>query len=404
LRLEFVNFDPPSLAVADEDENDPEEYEIAITNERMTTNIPGSKERHTYVRLGDASELKPKVIVPPDVSLPSFNGTSEKLRHTAVLPALDAALPDRKSAIWCATLPLAWQRLEKDVVKAPLLLAGAEELCRSLSSSPSPGLLPEHYYAAAGFLKDGIMEQIRRDLLRRFPQAPLPDVSNVSEQGAVAYGYLEVALKYPFAFKNSDLHFDGSDGSKKNVKAFGIREQDKDRGETTFRGQVRVLFREQDEFAVDLSEKSQPYQIVLACVQKKKTLQATVVDLEKRVRAAREKGKDHGLSQGAVLLVPTMSWKIDHHFRELEGKQLANPKFPLKFMALAQQFVQFNLDRRGAVLTSGAALGADWSNDGVPLEERFLFDRPYLIVFKRRGSQEPFFVMWVENAELMQAR
>ncbi len=98
-----------------------------------------------------------------------------------------------------------------------------------------------------------------------------------------------------------------------------------------------------------------------------------------------------------------MNWRIDHRFRELEGKKFATPHFPLRFMALAQQLVQFKLDRRGAELSSGHILGSEWSNDGPPVE-KLLCDRPYLIVFKRRGSPDPFFAMWVENAELMQAR
>jgi hypothetical protein len=31
----------------------------------------------------------------------------------------------------------------------------------------------------------------------------------------------------------------------------------------------------------------------------------------------------------------------------------------------------------------------------------FIFDRPFLIVVKKRGAEHPFFVMWVDNAELL---
>jgi len=32
---------------------------------------------------------------------------------------------------------------------------------------------------------------------------------------------------------------------------------------------------------------------------------------------------------------------------------------------------------------------------------RFVFDKPFLIVMKKRGAERPFFVMWVANAELL---
>ncbi len=34
-------------------------------------------------------------------------------------------------------------------------------------------------------------------------------------------------------------------------------------------------------------------------------------------------------------------------------------------------------------------------------DPNFIFDRPFLIVVKKRGAERPFFVMWVDNAELL---
>lgn len=31
----------------------------------------------------------------------------------------------------------------------------------------------------------------------------------------------------------------------------------------------------------------------------------------------------------------------------------------------------------------------------------YVCDRPFLIVVKKRGAKQPFFVMWVDNAELL---
>ena len=31
----------------------------------------------------------------------------------------------------------------------------------------------------------------------------------------------------------------------------------------------------------------------------------------------------------------------------------------------------------------------------------FHFDRPYLIYMQRRGAEQPYFAMWVDNDELM---
>src|SRR5580700_205659 len=70
----------------------------------------------------------------------SFSGPSEKLKRTVVLPTLDSPVEAGKSAVWCATLPLAWQQLESDASKGPFDIEGAKDLCRSLRNSPDSGL------------------------------------------------------------------------------------------------------------------------------------------------------------------------------------------------------------------------------------------------------------------------
>ena len=38
------------------------------------------------------------------------------------------------------------------------------------------------------------------------------------------------------------------------------------------------------------------------------------------------------------------------------------------------------------------------------LSYQFKFDRPFLVMLRKRGTEHPFFVMWVDNAELLQRR
>jgi hypothetical protein len=117
------------------------------------------------------------------------------------------------------------------------------------------------------------------------------------------------------------------------------------------------------------------------------------------------------LPPSATLLVPNMDWRVEHHFRELEGPDriLLNPAFQKDpaphFLSVAFQFIQFKMDKTGAAVESGAYVesqllnGHDEKEDLNP--DHFHFDRPFLIVMKKRDAQHPFFVMWVDNAELL---
>jgi hypothetical protein len=104
------------------------------------------------------------------------------------------------------------------------------------------------------------------------------------------------------------------------------------------------------------------------------------------------------------LIVPDVLYKLTHHFKDLEGKRLANEQWPDYFISEARQMVDFSLSRMGVILKSEAILGgaAGIAPPRKELPRHFYFNRPFLIYVKKRGAEfSPFFVMWVDNAELM---
>jgi hypothetical protein len=246
------------------------------------------------------------------------------LQRTVIVPTLQTHLPPGKSVVWCATLALAWQQLEKKLGKGPLVLEGAEQIVQALDQLPDVDLLSEHYYVAAGVGEAGFEESLRRELRARFPRAPIPHLPPFNPEGFLTYAHVEASIRYEFAFHDSEqpLRFKDSQGRVTPVPAFGIREQDELEGKKSFRGQVRVLFRQGKDFAVDLSWKSRPYQIILARMPRKATLKATLADLKKRVARALRQGQAAKLGDGAILLIPNMNWRIERRFKEMEGKRI----------------------------------------------------------------------------------
>ena len=70
----------------------------------------------------------------------------------------------------------------------------------------------------------------------------------------------------------------------------------------------------------------------------------------------------------------------------------ANPANPI---IEAKQGIKFKLDRCGAMLESEATIMV------ASIPRYFIFNRPFLIYMKKRDCEQPFFVMWVDNAELL---
>ncbi len=327
----------------------------------------------------------------------AFDGSSASLLRTQVVPTLQNPIARDQSAVWCGTLGLAWRQLQSDVTRTPIALRGAEKLAGWLNKEPAIELEPEHYYVAAGLYRDGILERIRRELPARFPNAPLPEFGVPKDPPvAMAYAYLEVALKYQFEFweNQEPLQFTDAQGKATPVRSFGIRAGDKTGG---FRSQVGVLFRERGEFALDLSTESKPYQVVVAKVPVKPTLAETLAELDRRIAAARP-GE---LGSEAVMLVPTMCWRVQHRFRELERKPLLMPGWERTWLDEVGQMIDFRMDRKGVVLASAARVRVLLNGDEHdPDPHKFIFDRPYLVVLKKRDGR-PFFVMWVANSDLL---
>jgi len=342
------------------------------------------------------------IYAPPPVA---FDGDSKGLRQTVIIPTLDTPIPEGKNVIWCATFQMAWDRLKKDVVGEPVQVANAEKVADRLNKTvvTDDDLPKGSFYAAAGLTKDGIADKIRREMQERFQKEP----SGLDDKDAVilAYAYLRASVPFtlPFFDNVQEFQFTDGQGQKTSVSSFGLRVKDQSKYHD-LRNQVDIIYlhREKEwdqpnEFALDLCRDSNPNQIILACIPKKETLSATLTYLEKKVAEGKPKEHERRLGTNSTLLVPNLNWNISHHFAELEGagKQLLNAKFKGLWIDTALQTIDFRLDRSGVELQSESKLVVKAA------DPQFRFDRPFLIIVKKRGAERPFFVMWVDNAELL---
>jgi hypothetical protein len=336
----------------------------------------------------------------------TYDGNSTDLKQTVILPTLDTPMPKGKNVIWCSSFQLAWNQLKDNVIGEPVKLIGAEEIAGRLNlAKQSLADIPdESCYAAAGLVKDGIVEKIQMEMAKRFPSELQPDFNDVSPKVAIiAYSYLtaNVKFKIPYFENRKEFIFRDSKGNQTPVTSFGIRPEDHDAYQK-LRKQVEVLYYSHSpessnlrEYAIDLCKDTKPNQIVLAVIEPKETLEQTLEYLNDKIVGFTKEEFFHKFGINDVLLVPNIFWKITHRFKELEGKTLGNIDYINFYIGLALQMIQFRLDRSGAELKSEAKLYVE------SLPNHFVFDRPFLIYIKKRGAEQPFFVMWIDNAELL---
>jgi hypothetical protein len=335
-----------------------------------------------------------------------FDGDSQKLAATVVVPTLDTPVPGGKNAIWCASFQIAWDRLKNDVAGEAIQVATAEAAAARLNAGelPPDAIDEASCYATAGRVKDGIRERIRADMQKRFQKAAIEFGS--ADSAVVAYAYLQTRILFtiPYFENNEPLEFIGGDGKVTAVSSFGLGHKQVGRY-LKLHDQPELLYvnlnhepgqwKPPTEFVLDLCHDSTPNQVIVARIPRKETLKETLDDLKRRLTKPPSKEYRNAVS---VLLVPNLNWNIRHRFGELEGsdKRLLNSKLQGLYVSDAIQTVDFHLDRSGVELRSEAGTAAASASFG-----NCLFDHPFLILVKKRGAESPMLVIWVDNAELL---
>lgn len=341
---------------------------------------------------------------------------SNDLEQTVFAATIDSNLPEHKNVIWCATFQMAWDKLKNDIIKEPVEIIDAEDFADKLNESEysSENLNANSYYTAAGFVKDGIIEKVKADMAKSFPDEPTPVFSELYKtlpEPLLAYAYLNanIKFKHPFYPYTKTFTFESSNTEKTKVTAFSSdnEENESDGNYYKIQDQINVLYFEKgkDEssnyFAVDLCKYTQPYQVILALVPQKNTFQEMISDVENKIAAY----KNYywlwpEFSQTDKLIVPDVIAKITHNYKELIMKEIGNKTLKGYFIFDAQQTIDFSLSKSGVVLKSKSNLGGMMGGGSEP---RYMyFNRPFMIYIKKRlPDAKPFFAMWIDNAELL---
>ncbi len=352
-----------------------------------------------YIWLIMALSLKP---IPFSISwgslrpAPVIAKSADELPRTEVVGTLDAPLAPGKNIIWCAAYEMAWQELRDQALNGePVKLEGDPELARQLNASHfEKTWLPDGGYWAVG----GDGAKVTKVLGQRSEAfRDLPGFDTTLEPGDLA-SWAGLTAQVPFDPPYNDwgkkFKFTDSQGATRRVGAFGLRPKDTS-GFFDIREQAQFLFMEGrgESWALDLNTRSQPSQIVVAKILPGRTLRATLEECNRRStpEAQREFSDE-------VLGVPEFHFRIEKRFKELEGRALLNEAGRGLPLVESGEVLQFDLDRTGAKLRVSARHA--FKSESLP----FVLDGPFLLYMKVRGAPEPYFVMWVDNAELMRKR
>jgi hypothetical protein len=331
---------------------------------------------------------------------PALQANAEDLEHTIVTPHLEHGIPAKTNVLWCGTFQLAWNEL-CDLSGEPVELEPASTMAEVLNrqTTTRQDLDKSSYVAKAGLANRGTFEKIQKELNAKFngQASPnlLPILGSTPRDVFITYAYLFKEL--PFRWKFRRFH-DNLEFEEKEVDSFGIRHYSSgSRNDARMASQVAVIdYIDSDDFIVELKTRSKEDRLLLAKVVPQSTLADTIAAVKDRVDSA----EPAPMQDGTDLMIPILNFDIQQQYSELEGRRISSSSRKLdgKELFVAAQSIRFRLDERGAVLKSEAAGGGGFG--GMP-NKNLVFDKPFLILLQRNRAENPYFAMWVGNAELL---
>ncbi|MEJ0000438.1 MAG: hypothetical protein WDO13_15525 [Verrucomicrobiota bacterium] len=334
------------------------------------------------------------------------------LKDTRLMPHPDAPLPAHDNVVWCGTLQLAWNEAIR-LVGEPLQFIHQPPVVDLLNRQDftRDDLDAGSYVAIADFERNNVEDEIRAALEKTFGGAASPELipAKPAHPGpydftAYAYLYKNLAFEQPF-LDGKPLDFAGT-----KVKTFGFTAQGSPLRDT-LAGQVSICdYRSDDDFVIKLKTQLTGDELILAKIPPASTKappgpSLAVIMNEVLTRA----GSTHAESPGPrdTLAVPKLNFDLRGHFPELEHLVLKpGPHAKVHDLETSnvEQLVRFQLSERGAVLKSEGTIqmvGTALILNPPPVH-RLVFDKPFLILMKRKDAPRAYLALWVGNASLLE--
>jgi hypothetical protein len=298
--------------------------------------------------------------------------------------------------VWGGAMNLAWNELNENMLREKLQLNTndkvALEMVSKLNDAPfsKSDLDEESYYVKSGYGQSTV-DEINRESKKKFSSKSFDDLEmNLIPGGIISYAYFLKEVEYETKFKKDDVSF-----NEQKVTGF-IADNEAQRKN------VKILeYENDDKFIIKLQLKDKDDELILAKGYDMKNPQTVINKINQN-----NKGYLATIGESDRFRAPKLH--LDHHrdYVELIEKYLANKGFETYFIAQMFENIKFDMDEKGARVENEAVIIMMF--DLVVMEpekpKNFILDKPYWVVMKRANSQNPYFLLGVNNIELMEAK
>lgn len=299
----------------------------------------------------------------------------DSLKHTVFVPSLNNELPARGNVIYTPAFLLAWDTVQ-GVLGGPFTLQGADKMLQEVAATTGfkSALARDEY--------DIKVERSRTDIkITSLFNKSLPFASDMDTIRS---------HNRPFLFSGCE------------VKAFGMEGYNPLVAE-----QMRLLYYvDDDHFILCITPKDSTQELILA---KGTTTGQTMADVLKETDRLigegmqQEKSDDprYKIRQGDRVMIPALAFNLKKKYNNFEGATL-HLKDDIWRIDEATQRTAFVLNEHGAAVEGEDTITMTLS---IPDHPKLLsFDKPFVVMLRKKGVEQPYVMMRIDNAELMVKR
>ena len=295
--------------------------------------------------------------------------------------------------VWGLAMNLAWNELNENILHEKLKLKTEDkvalEMADKFNHAPftKNDLDEKSYYLKSGYGQRTI-DLINKESRAKFPGKSFEDLNvRLNERDIISYAYFLKEVEYLTRFTEKDVSFE-----KEKVKGFYARNLEQ-------RENIGILkYWDDDRFIINLKLKDDGDELILAkgFAREDPEEALTKINTYKRERPS-------WMSNDDQFAMPKLHLNHRRDYIRLTGKFLANEGFEKYFLAQMFENIKFDMDHKGARVENeaGIVVGAGWGGQK-PKIKKFILDKPFWVLMKRKNSQLPYFVLGVQNSELME--
>jgi hypothetical protein len=262
-------------------------------------------------------------------------------------------------------------------------------MVEKLNSSPfSKNDLDEaSYYVKSGYGQETV-DQINKESREKFPGKSFGDLSiSLRETDIISYAYFLKDVKYQEKFEKDKIQFLGG-----NIEGFKAKNLNQKKT-------IKILkYKDDNKFIVKISLKDKADELILAKGYEMDDPGIVVNEINKN-----NSDDLDSLENEDWFMVPEIHLDYHREYEELINEYLANKGFKDYYISQMFENIKFDMDEEGARVENEAVISMDIGSVALPEKnfKKIVFDKPYWVMMKRSDSINPYFILGINNNELM---